>query len=782
MVSPLGGNTYRKTMNGNNNNNNNNNNTTGIATGTSTTTTASISSKQIIGSATSLCNGMNNSFLMGGVDKRRYRRKPKGLLYRILWSSLPRRLVVSFGLLYLAVYHLLVPLGYWLIREGAVMITGNSHSHSGNSHSHSHSHSHSRNGVPSDSTILASLVHGPRFDALPSLKQEKKYRNQLLSERERQQEQEQEWKVKVLEQIAPEWFHRFDPDIVHIKTKKITAQKVLEDSEQEQQEQQQQQQPNEPQHNDDDDKVTKIKATIDGDNKESSKNEGIATNNKNDNINTNTPNDKSENNSNPKPPASKPTTTTKTTSKKRYHQIVDKTSQEEEEEEGADKNSARHLMVTGGIYIPDDDEGDAVDKVNNNIMLPLRTLQNYEEMGPAYSSCGIHAITPKTPIVTTIVTQTSIDRLWIVHETCANRWRKDPIVAVVFVPHSAKAENENLVEENNNNALTKELNAQSKKLLQDCPNLTLVRYEADHIESLKGRYPVNRLRNVGLDLVRTSHVLVMDVDLVPSRDLGKIVGTAIRNTSKNNNNNNNIDNYTNTRHNNNRKALVVPAFEKKAPESCNDATDKGSCLSKFLKQDGAFLPRTFSELQQCYYNNTEENCVAFQSKYNWDGHSTTRSDRWMQKDWYESESEIESNDSNEKKKNFKRIPCFHTARYEPYVVVEWCPITNNNDDNDDNSSKPISPYYDERFYGYGKNKIELVSHLRRSNVKFEILPEGFLVHNPHPESSTKDVWLNKNEDTSDLHATMDALYGKFLQELDTKYKNVHKDSTKLCSA
>ncbi len=720
MVSPLGGKSYRKSLMGNNNTT-----ATATATATASTISASASSKPIIGSATSLCNGMNNSFLMGGVDKRRYRRKPKGLLYRMLWSSLPRRLVVSFVLLYLAVYHLLVPLGYWLIRQAMTIQMPASNS-----------------SVPSDSAILASLVHGPRFDALPTLKQEMKYRNQLLSEREAVEEhgyQNLPGRWKVLEQIAPEWFHRFDPDIVHIKQKKKTTitippttktktQSVVDAKKEhniDTNDKEAKQQPN------DNDKVT-VKA-MDGDNKESS--------NEKTPKNDNTPKDKSENNSNPKPTASKPTT-----SKKRYyHQVVDKTKQ-------GDVDSARHLMVTGGIYIPNDDQGDAADDENDNLMLPLRTLHNYEEMAAAYSSCGIMNATTTT----TIVTQTSIDRLWIVHETCANRWRKDPIVAVVFVPHSAQNVAENAQRKNE-----QELDSQSEKLLQDCPNLTLVRYEADHIESLKGRYPVNRLRNVGLDLVRTSHVLVMDVDLVPSRDLGNIVGTAIRNTNNNNNDNNN----DNTSH---RKALVVPAFEKKAPQSCDDAIDKGSCLSKFLKQDGAFLPRTFSELQECY--NTED-CVVFQSEYNWDGHSTTRSDRWMQKDWYES-------DGNDEQKNYKRIPCFHTARYEPYVVVEWCPITNNNNDND-NFSKPISPYYDERFYGYGKNKIELVSHLRRSNVKFEILPEGFLVHNPHPESSTKDVWLNK-EDTSDLHATMDALYGKFLQELGTKYKSVHKDSTKLC--
>jgi hypothetical protein len=236
------------------------------------------------------------------------------------------------------------------------------------------------------------------------------------------------------------------------------------------------------------------------------------------------------------------------------------------------------------------------------------------------------------------------------------------------------------------------------------------------------------------------------------------------------------------------KALVVPAFEKKAPISCSDSNDQVSCISKLLKQDGAFLPRTFAEMKECYTSPKKE-CVVFQSEYNWDGHSTTLSDQWINGKWYEEDSTTPHEMNQEKR--FRRISCFHTARYEPYVILEWCPANHHEKNPSSSSSSPLSPqeqqklqlpiapYYDERFYGYGKNKIELVSQLRRSNYDFEVLPEGFLVHNPHPESSTKEIWLNHDR-TSDLHSNMDALYSTFLGELDTKYKSVHKDATKLC--
>jgi len=663
---------------------------------------------------------------MGGVDKRRYRRKPKGLVWRIFWSSLPRRLFVSFFFLYLAVYHVLVPLGMWILQETIL----NGPIRSGTTA-----------GIPSESAILASLVHGPRFDALATIQRERKYLNQLQSEREAVEEhgyQNLLARWRVLEQIDPEWFHRFDQDIVYRKnTLRVPKSNKSEDEDE------------------DEDDSTK-------DRKDTKHKTTQAPQQHNDKVKlVDTKNDKTspKENSNPKPSIQTATTKPiqKTNNKKRYHQLVDKSQQT--------ANYARHLMVTGGIYIPDEEfesKSEDTDTNQDNLMLPLRSLHNMESLGADYSSCGCGGRDSTTPIGTTLVTQTSIDRLWIVQETCSHRWTTDPMVALVFVPHFAEEEPEQ--------TLNQELEKQSSKLLNACPNLTLVRYEADHIESLQGRYPVNRLRNVGLDLVQTSHVLVMDVDLVPSRDLGIIVKNALQKTNNNNNNNNNNND------DNIHKALVVPAFEKKAPKSCDDATDPALCMSKFLQENGAFLPRTFDELKECY-ESEEKDCVVFQSEYNWDGHSTTRSDRWIKKDWYE---------DNDSKTNFKRIPCFHTARYEPYVVIEWCPIiqqsssnNNSNNNSENNPSRPISPYYDERFYGYGKNKIELVSHLRRSNVKFEVLPEGFLVHNPHPESSTKETWLNKDH-TNDLHATMDALYVEFLHELDIQYKSVHEESIKLC--
>jgi len=122
-------------------------------------------------------------------------------------------------------------------------------------------------------------------------------------------------------------------------------------------------------------------------------------------------------------------------------------------------------------------------------------------------------------------------------------------------------------------------------------------------------------------------------------------------------------------------------------------------------------------------------------------------------------------------------------------VLRWCPSNSNGARGDGTGSKkegndgitgnrdgegggggiwPVAPYYDERFYGYGKNKIQYVSHLRLMGYRFAVLPRGFIVHNPHVDSNAKREWTDNAQD-SDLHRRMDELYGQFLRELVDRY-------------
>eukprot|EP00934_Nitzschia_sp_Nitz4_P005150 Nitzschia sp. Nitz4//scaffold57_size113557//48387//50258//NITZ4_003990-RA/size113557-processed-gene-0.156-mRNA-1//-1//CDS//3329554843//5140//frame0 len=351
-------------------------------------------------------------------------------------------------------------------------------------------------------------------------------------------------------------------------------------------------------------------------------------------------------------------------------------------------------------------------------VLPLRTIHSPINSTTSTSKCPANA--GNMEVATTLVTQSSVERLWLLQEA-AKRW-KGPIVVVVFV------------------GINEKLDAHWLSLLS---NVQVVEYHANEEESKPGQYPVNHLRNLGLDTVKTSHILVVDIDFVPSVDLDKTIASTLELTRKYPNTNTTFD-----------QALVVPAFERIPPKPCDS---QGSC-SHYLAQNSSFLPGSFTELQTCVH---DMDCIVFQSNNNWEGHYSTKSARWLAGDWYQDEEHYHVHD----------IPCFHTARYEPYVVVDWC--------TGQHESIPRAPYYDERFHGYGKNKIEWISHLRKRGYRFQILPEGFLVHHPHPESVVKEEWNDR--DGSTLHTSMDQLYAKFLQELDHMYQDIHADTIKLCS-
>ena len=96
------------------------------------------------------------------------------------------------------------------------------------------------------------------------------------------------------------------------------------------------------------------------------------------------------------------------------------------------------------------------------------------------------------------------------------------------------------------------------------------------------------------------------------------------------------------------------------------------------------------------------------------------------------------------------IPCFRHARYEPYVVLPNLPTT---------------PIYSEAFTGYGKNKIELITHLRFAGFKFHALPGAFVTHMPHAKSAQKLKW----EAGAHRHS-MDSLYQKLVSQLIQRYK------------
>jgi hypothetical protein len=191
------------------------------------------------------------------------------------------------------------------------------------------------------------------------------------------------------------------------------------------------------------------------------------------------------------------------------------------------------------------------------------------------------------------------------------------------------------------------------------------------------------------------------------------------------------------------RAFVVPAFRIAGlSRSCLVASPEGGdasatqrglattdpfALSRCQKSFVKAIPSTFGELQVCAARNL---CRIFDYGHNKWGHSTTDYPTFMA-----------SNNTD----TVRPIKCFDSNDYEPYVVV-----------------RKTGDHYDERFVGYGKNKIELVMRRRAAGASFAVVPQVFLVHVPHPTSEAKQQWdqTKQKANAKLLAKTKDALSKK----------------------
>jgi hypothetical protein len=90
-------------------------------------------------------------------------------------------------------------------------------------------------------------------------------------------------------------------------------------------------------------------------------------------------------------------------------------------------------------------------------------------------------------------------------------------------------------------------------------------------------------------------------------------------------------------------------------------------------------------------------------------HSTTKYDEWR----------------NQTVGSLFEIPCLRTGVYEPYLALRVCHET---------------PPFQRQFTGYGKNKVTWFLHLLRLGYNFQQVGGVFVVHFPHEESKSKQVW------------------------------------------
>lgn len=85
--------------------------------------------------------------------------------------------------------------------------------------------------------------------------------------------------------------------------------------------------------------------------------------------------------------------------------------------------------------------------------------------------------------------------------------------------------------------------------------------------------------------------------------------------------------------------------------------------------------------------------------------------------------------------------------FEPYVVVRSDVVR-----------------YDERFVGYGWNKVSQITELKAQGYEFVVVPNGFVIHSPHKKSADREVWKRKN-----FKFCINTLWKRFIQGLTKKY-------------
>ncbi|XP_019713637.1 xylosyl- and glucuronyltransferase LARGE2s isoform X2 [Hippocampus comes] len=268
----------------------------------------------------------------------------------------------------------------------------------------------------------------------------------------------------------------------------------------------------------------------------------------------------------------------------------------------------------------------------------------------------------------TLVAQLSMDRLQMLEAICKH-W-EGPISLALYM---SDAEAQQFLRY-----------AQASEVLKNRKNVGY------HIVYKEGQfYPVNLVRNVALKNANTPYVFLTDVDFLPMYGLYDYLRKTV----------------TQLDMANNKKALVVPAFET-------------------LRYRLSF-PKSKAELLSMLDMGT-----LYTFRYHvWPkGHASTNYAKWRTAttpytvDW--------------------------EADFEPYVVV-----------------KRHCPEYDQRFVGFGWNKVSHIIELDAQEYDLMVLPNAFMIHMPHAPSFD----ISKFRSSSSYRNCLKTIKEEFHQDLSRKY-------------
>lgn len=304
------------------------------------------------------------------------------------------------------------------------------------------------------------------------------------------------------------------------------------------------------------------------------------------------------------------------------------------------KDGARPLKMTGRtklkLYLEDvnDDNNDVAISANttttkdNNtpVVVAASSFQRTSDQAPMCNAIDANDINY------TLVTQLSEDRLWMVSQHCS-RW-SGPISIAIFTDKSVDEIHKVIDEES---AINGGIACSKGQVTTN----TIPKQGKDEDE-----YPVNQLRNLALDAVKTSHVMYVDIDFWGSSNLYDTLQT---------------HEVCEKFANNHKQAVVIPSF------MMNPRFDTYDTVEGRTEKTNR-MPTGFFELKKAYSSFEVSIFGSIRAQ------SSTDYNRWFDQ---EAGTVVE-------------IPRFKSARYEPYMAFRYC--------------KDLPPFQ-EVFTGYGKNKI-----------------------------------------------------------------------------
>ena len=292
-------------------------------------------------------------------------------------------------------------------------------------------------------------------------------------------------------------------------------------------------------------------------------------------------------------------------------------------------------------------------------------------------------------IGTTFTTQLSDDRLWMMEHHCA-MYGPHPMSIAVYTNRTRTA-------------ILADLKGMGCRIdsgdaAATTAHVTVAVLDA-HAHGAWNSYPVNELRNLALEGVRTTHALIADADFWPSTKLHEALShRAVRQQL--------FDDP--------KLALVVPAFQLKRAETCADETVE--CREEHVQR----MPMELFAFQYMLEGN---HSVEIFDPTNRGGHGSTNYQHWYQHQLLphsEAERVVE-------------IPCLKSRRYEPFLVIRYC--------------RELVPPFQPAFSGYGKNKMAWVRQVVASGFRLaQVGGQAYLVHYPHAISASRRDWNRAPEE------------------------------------